>query len=429
MRYTLRGASQNSHTGGGSPRSKNPWVRNACPTWSLVTMTSSSLLDFRIEEGHRDTPSLMDCSLFLAEVETHCSCQNAPASAHSSRSSTFACLLVYLFEGKGGSPNTASSEPRTLAQLNVDFVVESISGDDICQLTIDEQFKVLLQDGARINVQNTTLAGKLPPWFDQKKFKRGQQFFHQNYYALFVSKLSGLLTILVIPSILRVLVLTKQSGEPLTAFKRYLSTLSHMLDWYEGELLHSDSRASQSLLNVHSRHCAATHKANVIVYFLVLRASQSLLNVHSRHCAATHKANVIVYFLVLRASQSLLNVHSRHCAATHKANSVAVLAERAQSPLRSHAQGLIASQSLLNVHSRHCAATHKAQKAGLGPISQLDMSLTQFGFMGYGLLYPRKLGLAGNEDDFEGFIHFWRTIGHVLGIEERLVNNVAQLEE
>nr|CAD7601260.1 unnamed protein product [Timema genevievae] len=148
----------------------------------------------------------------------------------------------------------------------------------------------------------------------------GQEFFHQNYYALFVSKLSGLLTILVIPSILRVLVLTKQSGEPLTAFKRYLSTLSHMLDWYEGELMHSDSRASQSLLSV---------------------------------------------------------------------------------------------------HSRHCAATHKAQKAGLGPISQLDMSLTQFGFMGYGLLYPRKLGLAGNEDDFEGFIHFWRTIGHVLGIEER----------
>nr|CAD7204895.1 unnamed protein product [Timema douglasi] len=231
-------------------------------------------------------------------------------------------------------------------------------------------------------------------------------------------------------------------------------------------------RASQSLLNVHSRHCAATHKANVIVYFPVLRASQSLLNVHSRHCAATHKAHVIVYFLVLMASQSLLNVHSRHCAAMHKANvivyfpvlrasqsllnvhshaqgscncvfpcpqSVTVLAERAQPRTRliaaqslmnvtsRHAKAhvivcflvLRASQSLLNVHSRHSAATHKAQKAGLGPISQLDMSLTQFGFMGYGLLYPRKLGLTGNEDDFEGFIHFWRTIGHVLGIEER----------
>nr|CAD7601259.1 unnamed protein product [Timema genevievae] len=46
------------------------------------------------------------------------------------------------------------------------------SGDGSCQLTVDEQFKVLLQDGARVNVQNTTLAGKLPPWFDQKKFKR-----------------------------------------------------------------------------------------------------------------------------------------------------------------------------------------------------------------------------------------------------------------
>nr|CAD7402170.1 unnamed protein product [Timema cristinae] len=38
------------------------------------------------------------------------------------------CSLVRRERGGGGSPNAASSEPRTLAQLNVDFVVESISG-------------------------------------------------------------------------------------------------------------------------------------------------------------------------------------------------------------------------------------------------------------------------------------------------------------
>nr|CAD7463422.1 unnamed protein product [Timema tahoe] len=74
MWYTLRGASQNSHTGGGYPLNKNPWVNDVCLTRSLVTMTSS-LLDFRIKEGHRDTPSLIERSLFRAGVEAHCSCQ------------------------------------------------------------------------------------------------------------------------------------------------------------------------------------------------------------------------------------------------------------------------------------------------------------------------------------------------------------------
>nr|CAD7405607.1 unnamed protein product [Timema cristinae] len=64
MWYTLRGASQNSQTGSGSPLSKNPWVRIVCPTRSLLVTMTSSLLDFSIKEGHRDTSSLMDRSLF-----------------------------------------------------------------------------------------------------------------------------------------------------------------------------------------------------------------------------------------------------------------------------------------------------------------------------------------------------------------------------
>jgi hypothetical protein len=47
------------------------------------------------------------------------------------------------------------------------------------------------------------------------------------------------------------------------------------------------------------------------------------------------------------------------------------------------------------------------------------MVLTQFGFMGFGLLVPEKLGLNGSSEEQEGFIHFWRTVGHLLGIEDR----------
>lgn len=73
----------------------------------------------------------------------------------------------------------------------------------------------------------------------------------------------------------------------------------------------------------------------------------------------------------------------------------------------------------MGVRTRHCAAARKARKEGFGPISQLDMVLTQFGFMGFGLLAPEKLGLSGSLEEQEGFIHFWRTVGHLLGIEDR----------
>ena len=70
---------------------------------------------------------------------------------------------------------------------------------------------------------------------------RGQQYFRKNYFALFVAKLCGLLTILSVPSIVRVLMLTRQSSEPVTAFRRYVLTLTHMLEWYDGDLLEPTS--------------------------------------------------------------------------------------------------------------------------------------------------------------------------------------------
>jgi hypothetical protein len=36
--------------------------------------------------------------------------------------------------------------------------------------------------------------------------------------------------------------LTRQSSEPVTAFRRYVVTLTHMLEWYDGDLLEPTSR-------------------------------------------------------------------------------------------------------------------------------------------------------------------------------------------
>lgn len=61
---------------------------------------------------------------------------------------------------------------------------------------------------------------------------RAQDYFRRNFYAMFVGKLCGLLAIITVPSILRVLVHTNQSSEPRTAYRRYVATIMHTLEWY-----------------------------------------------------------------------------------------------------------------------------------------------------------------------------------------------------
>nr|CAD7203826.1 unnamed protein product [Timema douglasi] len=58
----------------------------------------------------------------------HRSFLEEPGSARNSRPSQSTCLLFTRKKGRGSSPNTASGEPRTPVQSNVDFVVECISG-------------------------------------------------------------------------------------------------------------------------------------------------------------------------------------------------------------------------------------------------------------------------------------------------------------
>lgn len=72
------------------------------------------------------------------------------------------------------------------------------------------------------------------------------------------------------------------------------------------------------------------------------------------------------------------------------------------------------------IHNFHCGATQMSNKAGLGlRVSQRDMALTQFGFVGIILLKRKELSIKGTEEDEKGIVHFWRTIGYMLGIQDK----------
>ena len=64
----------------------------------------------------------------------------------------------------------------------------------------------------------------------------------RNTYTFLEAKLFGLLCLLAVPSILRVLCFSKQSSDDCSAFNRYFSTLSHMFEWYKGDLLEPGSK-------------------------------------------------------------------------------------------------------------------------------------------------------------------------------------------
>ncbi|XP_025415895.1 uncharacterized protein LOC112687342 isoform X2 [Sipha flava] len=87
-------------------------------------------------------------------------------------------------------------------------------------------------------------------------------------------------------------------------------------------------------------------------------------------------------------------------------------------------------KSVSIVHGLHCAASRTSEKAGLGlRVSQRDMALTQFGFIGLMLVKKKELAIIGTEEDERSIVHFWRTIGYLLGIQDKFNLCQGTLEE
>lgn len=77
----------------------------------------------------------------------------------------------------------------------------------------------------------------------------------------------------------------------------------------------------------------------------------------------------------------------------------------------------------------HVVVNKRSTKAGIGIISQKDMAITQFLFMGFALLMPDMFGVVGSYEQFDAFNHFWRLIVFLLGTEDRFNCCGATVEE
>jgi len=82
-------------------------------------------------------------------------------------------------------------------------------------------------------------------------------------------------------------------------------------------------------------------------------------------------------------------------------------------------EGSKAWKSLATIRKIHVVVGKKSEKAGIGNISQKDMAITQFVFMGFPMLRPDQFGFVATREEFEAFNHLWRVLGFMLGIEDR----------
>uniref|UniRef100_A0A1Y1MAB2 ER-bound oxygenase mpaB/mpaB'/Rubber oxygenase catalytic domain-containing protein n=2 Tax=Photinus pyralis TaxID=7054 RepID=A0A1Y1MAB2_PHOPY len=193
-------------------------------------------------------------------------------------------------------------------------------------LSTQETIKLIQEDCTSIcddSYQEFEDRQTLPPFYDEEKFKKGQEFYHKHVLAMFVAKLFGLLTVISTPTILKILTFTNMSSTPLTAYKRYLATVYHMCVWYDNDFK-PGSKLWDSINKVKMMHCSASR--------------------------------------------------------------------------------------------RHCVA-------GGQRILQRDMGITQFGFMGFAILTPEKVGIHNaTREELESFIHLWRVIGYIMGADDKYVS-------
>lgn len=76
-------------------------------------------------------------------------------------------------------------------------------------------------------------------------------------------------------------------------------------------------------------------------------------------------------------------------------------------------------RSLEAVRRHHVHSSRTAEKQNAGKIHQKDLVLTQMGLIVYILMRPEQLGIQVSRANFEAYVHFWRVIGHMIGIEDR----------
>ncbi|KYM95292.1 hypothetical protein ALC62_14203, partial [Cyphomyrmex costatus] len=122
---------------------------------------------------------------------------------------------------------------------------------------VEKRLQIILNEGSKSLVDFNNMKSEIPPFYDEKKFRLGQQAFHNNIFSMMIAKLSGLVSLLAISTILDVVMFTKKSGTTCLAFRRYAETVLHTCVWHEEDPNGIPNKFLESLKIVRRKHCIA----------------------------------------------------------------------------------------------------------------------------------------------------------------------------
>lgn len=130
---------------------------------------------------------------------------------------------------------------------------ENVSVEDI----VEKRMRIILKEGVETPMNFESVKPELPSFYDEKKFRLGQQAFYNNVFSMMIAKLCGLVSLLAISTILDVVMFTKKSGTPCLAYYRYASTILHTFVWHEKDPHGKPNEFLESLKIVRRKHCIA----------------------------------------------------------------------------------------------------------------------------------------------------------------------------
>ncbi|RZF34928.1 hypothetical protein LSTR_LSTR011422 [Laodelphax striatellus] len=233
----------------------------------------------------------------------------------------------------------------------------------------------LREQGLRCRMQQPPAGGTRPPWFDSSKFELGQRFACKYYACISFAETCSLLALFLFDDGLKPLVWTGASGTPYTAFRRYLSTAVKVKSWFETDLFKEGSVGHTSIRTVNAMHSQVSRALN-----------------DNQVPATWHPP-----------------------------------------PPTPAAQNCCAVAPVLRSAAHLAQASSVRRRQPVRPVvylSQCSLSVTQWGFVGMIVTYPAQFGAANaSQEELEGFLHLWRVIGYLLGIEDQFNFCDGSLEE
>jgi len=233
-----------------------------------------------------------------------------------------------------------------------------------------------------------------PPWFDEDRFFRGIQFFHDYKFSVVFSYLLSLIAGLNLNMFLQTLIFTGQTSTPTSAGKRYFATLLYIMQWYDRNITSETSLGHKSLMKVRRIHQYA-RKA--------LREGENkvLLDV------VDHETN---------DNLALVDDHNVVDKAFQEDKDDFVYMDFKDKSELKTVQKLTSKQPMKEI-SDTLTPDLKILKQPFH-LNQYDMAVVQTAFVAGIVLYPTQLGVSTTHEQIDDYLYAWRVFGWYLGIQD-----------